>query len=56
MPTPTLEKILIMLNSAIGFVDMEADDRHPDLVGDAIELVREAEEALTHYLKAENSV
>ena len=41
-----------MLNSAIGLFDLEADDSRPDPVGDAIELVREAEDALTHYLKA----
>lgn len=51
MPTPPLVEILIMLNSAIGLFDMEADDSHPDPVGDAIELVREAEEALNDYLK-----
>jgi hypothetical protein len=51
MPTPLLEEILIMLNSAIGSFDMEADDSHPDPMGDAIELIREAEEALTDYLK-----
>ena len=51
MPTPPFEEILIMLTSAIGFFDMEADAIHPDPVGDAIELVHEAEKALTDYLK-----
>ena len=40
-----------MLNSAVGFFDMEADDEHPDPVSDAIELVREAEAALNKILK-----
>ena len=50
-PTPPLEEILVMLNSAVGLLHMEPDEDRPDPLGDGIGLVAEAEEALTRHLQ-----
>ena len=50
MTSAPLNEIINTLNLAVRLMDMEADDIHPDPVGNAIELVREAEESLGNYL------
>lgn len=41
-PTPIMQELRIVLNAAVYWSEAEADEEHPDPIGDACELIREA--------------
>ena len=43
-PTPITDELRIVLGAAEHWIDAEADEDHPDPIGDASELIREANE------------
>lgn len=44
--TPAIKELRIMLDAAEFWIDAEADEEHPDPIGDACELVRDASKTL----------